>query len=124
MKGLARVKVDKNVIENAQVLAMLAREGTESDDTETEGESDEESSIENSEDEEEETESRVDEGYRKNCDQCENGVINLVCLASCPKCSWKDFYDDVHHQLCKLCGSTSPLNATHYIVSVLHVLLL
>ena len=62
VKGLARVKVDKNLIENAQVLAMLARKETESDDTETEGERDEESSIENCEDEDEETESRVDEG--------------------------------------------------------------
>ena len=60
--------------------------------------------------------SRVDEGYRMNCDQCENGVINLAYLASCPKCSWKDFYNDVNHQLYKLCSSTSPLNATHYIV--------
>ena len=100
MKGLARVKVDKIVIENAQVLAMLAREETESDDTETVRESDEYSSTENSEDEEEETESRVHEGYRNNYDQCENGMINLAYLASCPKYSWKDFYDDVHHQLC------------------------
>ena len=55
VKRLAWVKINKSLIENAQVLAILAREETESEDTDTEGESDEESYIENgsSEDDEE-----------------------------------------------------------------------
>ena len=46
-KGLVAIKIDKEYIENAQVLAMLAREGEEesdNDDSEEEMESEEEES--------------------------------------------------------------------------------
>ena len=69
------------------MLAILARDETDLEDTDTE--SDEESSIKNknSEDDEEETESRDGnhEENRTNCDHCENGVLKLVYLASCLK---------------------------------------
>ena len=72
--------------------------GEESEHTDAEDESDEESSIENenSENDEEETESRDDndEANRNICDHCVKAVKLEPCmyLASCPKCSWKDFY--------------------------------
>ena len=94
---------------SSQSLSSLVRIlKSESD---TVGESDEDSSIENLLHDEEETESRYDndEGDRKNCEECENGVVNLAYLSSCPKCSRKDFYEDVHQ--CRLCDS--PLTLTH-----------